>query len=98
MSSGIDGNDKNNGLYGSVETRAERERRWAREGERPLWRNLSMIGALGWLIVTPTLIGALLGRWLDETYGRGVFWTGSLIFAGAAVGFYLAWQKIESDR
>jgi len=98
MSAGTDDNGENNGLYRSVETRAERKARWEREGERPLWRNLSMIGALGWLIVTPTILGALIGRWLDQAYGQGVFWTGSLIFAGAAIGFYLAWQKIESDR
>jgi ATP synthase protein I len=96
--SGTDDKDEQNGLYRSVEKRAERRTRWEREGERPLWRNLSMIGALGWLIVTPTILGALAGRWLDRTYGQGVFWTGSLIFLGAAIGFYLAWQKIESER
>jgi ATP synthase protein I len=96
MSNGTDDNGKRNGLYRSVEKRAERRARWEREGERPLWQNLSMVGALGWLIVTPTLIGALIGRWLDQ--GQSVFWTGSLIFLGAALGFYLAWQRMQSDR
>jgi ATP synthase protein I len=98
MSPGADDNGDQNGLYRSVEKRAERRARWEREGERPLWQNLSMIGSLGWLIVTPTILGALAGRWLDRTYGQGVFWTGSFIFIGAAIGFYLAWQKIESGR
>jgi ATP synthase protein I len=99
MSNGIDDNgEPQNGLYRSVEKRAERRARWEREGERSLWQNLSMIGALGWLIVTPTILGAFAGRWLDHTFGQGVFWTGSLIFIGAAIGFYLAWQRIESDR
>jgi ATP synthase protein I len=97
MNNGTD-DGKQNGLYRSVEQRAERRARWEREGERPLWRNLSMIGALGWLIVTPTLLGALAGRWLDRTYDQGVFWTGSLIFIGAAIGFYFVWQRIESER
>jgi len=98
MSNGTEDNGKEDGLYRSVEQRAERKARWEREGERPLWQNLSIIGALGWLIVTPTLIGALIGRWLDRIYGQGVFWTGSLIFLGAAIGFYLAWQRMHSDR
>ena len=98
MTNGSDNDGEENGLYRSVEQRAERQERWKREGERPLWQNLSMIGALGWLIVTPTILGALVGRWLDHTFGQGVFWTGSLIFIGAALGFYLAWQRIESDR
>jgi ATP synthase protein I len=97
MNNGTD-DGKENGLYRSVEQRAERRARWEREGERPLWRNLSMIGALGWLIVTPTVLGALFGHWLDRTYGQGIFWTGSLIFIGAAIGFYFAWQRIENER
>ena len=55
MSNGTEDNDKQNGLYRSVEQRTERRERWEREGERPLWQNLSMVGALGWLIVTPTV-------------------------------------------
>lgn len=98
MSNGPDDNGKQNSLYRSVEQRAERRARWEREGERSLWQNLSMIGALGWLVVTPTILGALIGRWLDRTYGEGVFWTGSLIFIGAAIGFYLIWQKMQSER
>jgi predicted F0F1-ATPase subunit len=49
----------------AVERRQSRRDQWEREGERPLWKNLSMVGALGWLIVTPTLIGVFAGRWLD---------------------------------
>lgn len=98
MSNGTDDDGRHNDLYRSVEQREERRARWEREGERPLWQNLSMIGALGWLVVTPTVLGALIGRWLDRTYGQGVFWTGSLIFLGAAIGFYLVWQRIQSNQ
>ncbi len=98
MNADADKPGPDNSLHRSVERRQERRARWEREGERPIWRNLSMIGSLGWLIVTPILIGALIGRWLDHYYGQGVFWTGSLIFLGAAIGFYFAWQKIERDR
>lgn len=85
-----------NRLSETVETRRRREARDM--GERPVWQNLSMIGALGWLIVTPILLGALLGRWLDKATGQDVFWTGSLIFAGSVLGFYLAWRRMESER
>jgi ATP synthase protein I len=98
MVNGTEDDGEKDGLYRSVEQRAERRARWEREGERPLWQNLSMIGALGWLIVTPTVLGALIGRWLDHLTGQNVFWTGSLIFIGAAFGFYLAWQRIQSER
>lgn len=47
----------------------QRRATWEKEGERPLWKTLSMIGALGWLIVTPTLIGVFAGRLLDGALG-----------------------------
>ena len=56
-----------------------------------------MIGAIGWLIVTPILLGILAGRWLDAQLGTGIFWSGALIMLGAAVGGYLAWQRIREE-
>ena len=90
--------DHRDDLRQSVDLRQQREQRWRREGERPLWRNLSMIGALGWLIVVPTLIGALAGHWLDGKMGGGIFWTGGLIFAGAALGLSMAWRRIKREE
>ena len=52
-------------LAEAIRTRQRRREKWQREGERPLWKNLSMVGALGWLVVLPTLIGVFAGRWLD---------------------------------
>jgi len=87
-------------MHRAVRLRERREDRWKREGERSLWQNLSMVGALGWLIVTPILLGVVLGRWLDRTFGTGIFFSGALIFLGVALGSYLAWQRIrkEADR
>ena len=55
-----------------------------------------MIGALGWLIVTPILMGVFAGRWLDQRFETGIFYSGALIFLGAAIGAYLAWHRIQS--
>jgi len=84
-------------LENAVSLRRQREDFWRRTGERSLWQNISMIGALGWLIVTPTLLGVLIGRWLDMRFGTGIFWSGALIMIGAAFGGYLAWQRIEKE-
>ncbi|GAB4365878.1 MAG: hypothetical protein Kow00114_23410 [Kiloniellaceae bacterium] len=81
----------------AVQLREERRERWKEEGERPLWQNLSMIGALGWLIVTPTLVGVLIGRWLDERFGTGITFSGAFIFLGVALGSYLAWQRVNKE-
>jgi ATP synthase protein I len=79
----------------TVRVRRERRERGRKEGERSLGQNLAMIGTLGWLIVTPTLIGTFAGRWLDRHFDTGIYWTLSLLFVGLAFGCWLAWQRMH---
>ena len=81
----------------AVRLRQGRRERWQREGERSIGQNLAMIGVLGWTIVTPTLIGIFVGRWLDRTFGSGIFWTLGLLVAGVALGCSLAWKRIHRE-
>jgi ATP synthase protein I len=81
----------------AVRTREARRARWQREGERSLGQNLAMIGALGWTIVTPTLVGIFFGRWLDRHFAMGVFWTLGLLVTGLALGCTLAWRRMHSE-
>jgi ATP synthase protein I len=82
-------------LRDAVRRRQESRDRWAREGERSLWQNLSMVGALGWLVVAPMLLGVFVGRWLDARFEAGVTFTGALIFVGAGFGLYLVWKRMN---
>jgi ATP synthase protein I len=88
------GHDK---MQKAVRLRDQRRKQWKKEGERSLWQNLSMIGALGWLIVTPTLLGVLIGRWLDGVFETGIFFSGALVFLGITMGCYLAWQRVSKE-
>ena len=81
----------------AVRLRRGRRERWQREGERSIGQNLAMIGALGWTIVTPTLIGIFAGRWLDRAFASGIFWTLGMLVAGLAVGCWAAWQRIHRE-
>lgn len=90
-------NEENHVLQRAVHLREERRERWQREGERSLWQNISMIGALGWLVVIPTLLGAFIGRWLDGIFDSGVFFSSGLIFVGVCIGCYLAWRRITKE-
>ncbi len=91
------GSDHPDRLDEAVRLRHERRVRWQREGERSIGRNLAMIGALGWTIVTPTLIGIFAGRWLDRQFASGIFWTLGLLVAGLALGCWLAWKRIYRE-
>ena len=81
----------------AVKRRRERRERWRRQGERSMGQNLAMIGALGWTIVVPTLLGIFAGRWLDRTFHSGIFWTLGLLVAGLAVGSTLAWKRMHRE-
>ncbi|MBW4982726.1 AtpZ/AtpI family protein [Mameliella sp. CS4] len=81
----------------AVRLRKQRRDSWKQQGERPLWKNLSMVGALGWLVVVPTLIGVFAGRWLDGLFGSGVTFSGAMTFLGAGLGFYLAWKRMNEE-
>jgi ATP synthase protein I len=81
----------------AVRLRRRRWAQWEREGERSVGQNLAMIGALGWTIVTPTLIGIFAGRWLDRAFTSGIFWTLGLLVAGLALGCTMAWNRIHRE-
>ncbi len=80
-----------------VRTHRNRKEFWEREGERSLGQNLAMIGALGWLIVVPALVGIFLGRWLDQLAATGIMWTAALLFLGVIAGCIMAWKRIHHD-
>jgi ATP synthase protein I len=80
------------GLAGSVRRERQRRDKWRNEGEPTMARFVGQIGILGWIVVTPALIGLFLGRWLDHRFGSGVFFSAPLLMLGAGVGFWSAWK------
>jgi ATP synthase protein I len=69
-----------------------RERRGRDEPEPSLGSRLGQIGILGWSIVIPTLLGLVIGHWLDRHFGTGVFFSAPLLMIGAAFGLWSAWK------
>jgi ATP synthase protein I len=58
------------------------------------WQGLGLIGAVGWMVMLPTLVGAFLGRWIDARAGTGISWTLSLLFVGLVAGCVGAWRHV----
>jgi ATP synthase protein I len=83
-------------LLNQVRLRASRERAWLQDGEASVARRLAQIGVLGWIVVTPMLLGVFAGRWLDAKFGTGLFWTAPLLMLGAALGCWSAWKWMGS--
>ncbi|MEE4347111.1 MAG: AtpZ/AtpI family protein [Paracoccaceae bacterium] len=80
------------------ETRLRRDRRarWLQEGDMSVGRRLAQIGVLGWILVTPTLAGLFIGRWLDERLSSGIFWTAPFMVLGLCLGGWTAWKWMNA--
>src|SRR5208282_3082170 len=79
-------------LARAAQTAAEREAEGSADPEPSLGARFGQIGILGWTIIVPTLLCLFLGRWLDRTFGTGIFFSAPLLMAGAAFGFWSAWR------
>jgi hypothetical protein len=81
----------------SVERLDARRRGWTREAGHLLFAAVAVIG-LGWLVVTPAVLGFAAGHWLDLRLGGGVVFAAALGFAGLALGCGSAWKRVVATR
>ena len=84
-------------VLGGVKRDVQRRRRWLIEGDPTLARQFARVGVLGWLIVAPTLLGVLVGHWIDGQFGTGIFWSAPMLLAGLVLGCWLAWKWIQKS-
>jgi ATP synthase protein I len=89
--------EKNDRITAVVRQQREREREWQREGEPSMARYVGQIGVLGWIIVAPTLIGLFIGRWLDQSFDTGIFWSAPLMGIGLILGCWSAWKWMHKQ-
>ena len=89
--------DKPDGLLRQVRIRRRRQQAWQREGAPSVARFVGQIGVLGWMIVTPALIGLFGGRFLDRRFGTGIFWSAPLLVVGIVIGCWAAWRWMHEQ-
>ena len=80
-----------------VGAKAARKLRAQRHVTRTVWFGLGMMGLIGWSVAIPTLIGALLGLWLDQRYPGSRSWTLALLVVGLAIGCFNAWHWVTKE-
>jgi ATP synthase protein I len=80
-----------------VGERAERKQRARRHKGRSVWYGLGAFGLVGWTVAIPTLLGVLLGMWLDATFPGPIPWTLVLLLIGLAIGLVAAWRWISDE-
>jgi ATP synthase protein I len=90
--------DHQQALLEHVTVKERRKMRARRTESQSIWFGLGMFGIIGWSIAMPTLLGIVLGLWLDRRYPGEFSWTIALLFAGVTVGVLNAWYWIGRER
>lgn len=80
-----------------VTAKAARKLRVQREGKQGVWFGLGMSGLIGWSVAVPTLLGAMLGLWLDRSHPGNRSWTLMLLIAGLCIGCANAWHWVAQQ-
>jgi ATP synthase protein I len=84
-------------LSQKVGVKAVRKLKAQRRVTRTVWFGLGMMGLIGWSVAIPTLLGAMLGGWLDTRYPGKHSWTLMLLVIGLAIGCWNAWYWLAKE-
>ena len=81
-----------------IESKTKRKLEAQGEDKESPWLGLGMFGMVGWSVVVPSVLGALLGFWLDRKHPVFFSWTLSLLLAGLVIGCMMAWYWIVTEE
>lgn len=84
-------------LSRQVGTQEARKLEARRPGAMNVWSGFGMFGLIGWSVAGPTLLGALLGMWLDKLRPGSHSWTLALLVAGLCLGSMSAWHWVAKE-
>lgn len=76
---------------------AARRLKAQRHVTQTIWSGLGMMGLVGWSVAVPTLLGVVLGLWVDKHYPGNHSWTLMLLVIGLGLGCFNAWHWIAKE-
>lgn len=81
-----------------VSEKEARKLRAQRTVMHTVWSGFGMMGLIGWSVSIPTLLGALLGSWLDKHYPASHSWMLTLLLTGVLIGCLNAWRWVKKEE
>jgi ATP synthase protein I len=80
-----------------VDNMATRKLKAQRHVNKIVWMGFGMMGLIGWSVVVPTILGTVLGIWLDKHYPGEHSRTLMLLVLGLCLGCANAWYWIDKE-
>lgn len=84
-------------LASEIKAKAARKIKARHNSAKGVWFGLGMMGLIGWSVVIPTLLGALIGLWLDKRSQGNYLWTLILLAVGLVTGCLNAWHWVVKE-
>jgi ATP synthase protein I len=88
--------DRKRRFHQTVDRKAQRRIR-ARSRSDNVWFWLGMLGLVGWSVALPTVLGVVIGLWLDRVAPASFSWALSMLVIGLAVGLANAWFWVQRE-
>lgn len=84
----------------SIGSKEQRKMRAEQKGTVGTLSAFGSMGAVGWLVALPVVLGSLFGAWLDYSWPSKINWTLAMLGAGLAVGCLFAgiWMNREKNK
>lgn len=73
--------------------------KWHKKGI--LWETVIVVGAIGWMVALPMVIGGYVGSYMDKNIQAstgGVSWTVTFIILGLFIALYSVWRVFIYKR
>ena len=80
-----------------VGAKAARKLKARRNSTSGVWFGLGMMGLIGWSVAIPTLVGAVFGHLVGQTYPGTHSWTLALLVVGLVIGCFNAWHWVAKE-
>jgi ATP synthase protein I len=80
-----------------IQAKENRKIKEKQKSKHGFWYGLGMFGLVGWSVVVPTLLGAMLGRWMDRQMEGTQSWTLTFLLAGLIFGCWIAWLWLSKE-
>ena len=91
------GNRKARAETEEVARKSRQNEKALEEEEKSVWYGLGFFGLVGWAVAVPTVLGVMLGLWIDERVTGETSWTLVLLLAGVSLGCLNAWYWVSRE-